>query len=51
MNGNRQFYFQNAYRELELALIGARESTRKHIEKAIEYLINYEKEQSLKKLK
>lgn len=44
MNGDPKYHLKEAYRELELALIGCRKKTREHIEKAIETLKKYEKE-------
>ena len=44
MDGNKKYWLQEIYRHLELALIGVREKTRKHIESAIECLEKYEKE-------
>jgi len=44
MDGDKKYYLQETYRLLELALIGARKSSRKYIEQAIESLVKYEKE-------
>ena len=44
MNGDKTYWLKEAYRHLQLALIGIRKKTREHIEAAIECLENYEKE-------
>lgn len=43
-NGEKNYYLHEAYRHLELALIGSRKKTREHIEKALENLEKFEKE-------
>jgi len=42
MNGIKNYWIKEAYRHLELALIGCRKKTRENIEKAIECLEKYE---------
>ncbi len=42
MNGDKKYYLQEAYRHLELALIGVRKKNRDHINSAIECLEQYE---------
>lgn len=44
MNNEKKYWLHEAYRHLELALIGARNKAREHIESAIECLEKYEKE-------
>lgn len=44
MNNNKKYWLKEAYRNLELALIGCRKKTREHINEAIEALEKYEKE-------
>jgi len=44
MPNGANYYIKETYRLLELALIGARKSSRKYIEQAIESLVKYEKE-------
>jgi hypothetical protein len=45
MNGQKKYWIREAYRHLELALIGVHShKVRKHIESAIEALNKYEKE-------
>jgi len=44
MDGDSKYYLKEAYRFLELALIGSRKKQRELIYKAIECLNNFEKE-------
>lgn len=45
MNGEKDYYLKEAYRNLELALIGVRDITRQHIEAAIENLEKYKEQE------
>jgi hypothetical protein len=44
MNGDREYWLKEAYRHLEIALIGIGNKQRKHINMAIEALNKYRKE-------
>ena len=44
MNGIKNYWIKEAYRHLELALIGCRKKTREHILSALDALEQYEKE-------
>jgi hypothetical protein len=44
MNGDRNYWLKEAYRHLEIALIGIGDKQRDHIHKAIEALNKYRKE-------
>jgi len=44
MDGEFKYWLKEAYRFLELALIGSRKKQREFIQKAIECLNNFEKE-------
>jgi len=49
MNGNQKYWLWEAYRHLELALIGIRKKNREHINAAIDCLERYEQELKEKK--
>lgn len=44
MFNDKEYWLKEAYRHLEIALIGCRTKTREHIDKAIEALNKYRKE-------
>jgi hypothetical protein len=46
MNGDRDYWLKEAYRHLEIALIGIGKKQREHILKAIESLNKYRKDVS-----